>query len=39
MVGHVETAVSYFIFIFYLVQIRNQHLQNPLITEYQDEVG
>ena len=30
-----KTAISYFYF-FYLVQIRNQHLQKPLITKYQD---
>ena len=35
MFDHIETAISYFYF-FYLVQIRNQHLQKPLITKYQD---
>ena len=36
-IGHIETATSYFFFIFfYLVQIRNQHFQKPLIIKYQD---
>ena len=38
LVGHVETAISYFYFL-NLGQIRNQHLQKSLITKYQDYVG
>ena len=33
LVGYIGTAISFFFV--YLVQIRNQHLQKPLMTEFQ----